>query len=151
MPSVSNVAIGSNIAAAAANKARHGMNESIARLSTGIRAMYGADAAGHSVGTVHSAEAKSYSQSVRNIEDGLSYAQAGESVLLEVANLAQRIRELSIADDNVELLDANQIAALDAEVTLLGDTIDNILDNTKFNGLEVVDSCLLYTSPSPRD
>ena len=104
MPSVSNVAIGSNIAAAAANKARHGMNESIARLSTGIRAMYGGDAAGHSVGTVHSAEAKSYAQSTRNIEDGISYAQAGESVLLEVANLAQRIRELSIADDNVEYL-----------------------------------------------
>ncbi len=140
MPSVSNVAIGSNIAAAAATKARHGMNESIARLSTGIRAMYGADAAGHSVGSVHSAEAKSYAASTRNIEDGISYAQSGESVLLEVANLAQRIRELSIADDNVELLDANQIAALDAEATLLGDTIDNILTNTKFNGLEVVGS-----------
>ena len=140
MPSVSNVAIGSNIAAAAATKARHGMNESIARLSTGIRAMYGADAAGHSVGSVHSAEAKSYAASTRNIEVGISYAQSGESVLLEVANLAQRIRELSIADDNVELLDANQIAALDAEATLLGDTIDNILNNTKFNGKEVVDS-----------
>ena len=50
--------------------------------------------------------------STRNIEDGISYAQSGESVLLEVANLAQRIRELAIADDNVELLDANQIAAL---------------------------------------
>ena len=59
MPSVSNVAIGSNMAAAAATKARHGMNESIARLSTGIRAMYGADAAGHSVGTVHDAKAAS--------------------------------------------------------------------------------------------
>ena len=140
MPSVSNVAIGSNIAAAAATKARHGMNESIARLSTGIRAMYGADAAGHSVGSVHSAEAKSYAASTRNIEDGISYAQSGESVLLEVANLAQRIRELAIADDNAALLDSNQIAALDAEAALLGDAIDKILDNTKFNGVEILDS-----------
>ena len=140
MPSVSNVAIGSNMAAAAANKARHGMNESIARLSTGIRAMYGADAAGHSVGTIHDAQAKSYASSTRNIENGISYAQTGESVLLEVANLAQRIRELGVADDNAELLDANQIAALDAEVTIVGDTIDNILDKTKFNGVEVLDS-----------
>ena len=46
MPSVSNIAIGANMAAAAAQKARHGMNESIARLSTGVRAMYGGDAAG---------------------------------------------------------------------------------------------------------
>ena len=58
MPSVSNIAIGANIAAAAGTKARHGMNESIARLSTGIRAMYGADSAGHSVGTTHNAKQK---------------------------------------------------------------------------------------------
>ena len=51
MPSVSSIAVGANMAAAAASKARHGMNENIARLSTGIRAMYGGDAAGHSVGT----------------------------------------------------------------------------------------------------
>ena len=145
MPSVSNVAIGSNMAAAAANKARHGMNESIARLSTGIRAMYGGDAAGHSVGTVHNAESKSYAAATRNIEDGISYAQTGESILLEVANLAQRIRELSIADDNAALLDANQIAALDAEATQIGDSIDAILDNVKFNGVEVVDSAASKT------
>ena len=140
MPSVSNVAIGSNMAAAAGNKARHGMNESIARLSTGIRAMYGADAAGHSVGTIHDAQAKSYASSTRNIENGISYAQTGESILLEVANLAQRIRELAIADDNAALLDSNQIAALDAEATQIGDAIDAILNNTMFNGVDVVDS-----------
>ena len=140
MPSVSNVAIGSNMAAAAATKARHGMNESIARLSTGIRAMYGGDAAGYSVGTVHDSKAASYASSTRNIENGISYAQTGESILLEVANLAQRIRELAIADDNAALLDSNQIAALDAEAALLGDAIDKILDNTKFNGVEILDS-----------
>ena len=145
MPSVSNVAIGSNMAAAAANKARHGMNESIARLSTGIRAMYGGDAAGHSVGTVHSAQAKSYGAATRNIENGISYAQTGESVLLEAANLAQRIRELAIADKNSGLLDANQIAALDAEATQIGDAIDAILDNVKFNTKEVVDSAASKT------
>ena len=145
MPSVSNVAIGSNMAAAAATKARHGMNESIARLSTGIRAMYGADAAGHSVGTVHDAKAASYASSTRNIENGISYAQTGESVLLEAANLAQRIRELAIADKNSGLLDANQIAALDAEATQIGDAIDAMLDGVKFNGVEVVDSAASKT------
>ena len=46
MPSVSNIAVGAAMAGAAATKARHQMNESIARLSTGIRSMYGGDAAG---------------------------------------------------------------------------------------------------------
>ena len=37
MPSVSNIAVGGALASAAADKARHGMNESIARLSTGVK------------------------------------------------------------------------------------------------------------------
>ena len=92
MPSVSNLAVGGALAAAAADKARHGMNESIARLSTGVRAMYGGDAAGHSVGTVLVAKSKSFSQAVRNIEDGISMLQQSEALLLEVANLFTRGR-----------------------------------------------------------
>ena len=140
MPSVSNIAIGANMAAAAGSKARHGMNESIARLSTGIRAMYGGDSAGHSVGTTHNAQAKSYAAATRNIEDGISYAQTGESVLLEVANLAIRLRELGVAYDNNGLLDANQTAAQDAEAALIFDTVDALLTNTKFNNVAVVGS-----------
>ena len=136
MPSVSNLAVGGALAAAAADKARHGMNESIARLSTGVRAMYGGDAAGHSVGTVLVAKSKSFSQAVRNIEDGISMLQQSESLLLEVANLLTRGRELGIQDDGLTsaLGDANQIAAIDAEITVITDTIDSLFTNTKFNG-----------------
>ena len=48
MTSVSNAAVGAYLAGNAAAKARHGMNEAIARLSTGVRAMYGGDAGGAS-------------------------------------------------------------------------------------------------------
>ena len=48
MPSVSNIAVGALVAGSAASKARHGMNDSIARLSTDY-AMYGGDAGGQSV------------------------------------------------------------------------------------------------------
>ena len=139
MTSVSNAAVGAYLAGNAAAKARQGLNEAIARLSNGVRAMYGGDAAGHSIGTVASAEAKSYAAATRNIEDGISYAHTGESVLLEIANLGTRLRELGIQADIAALHDANQIAAYDAEATLIGDTIDNILDTTDFNTIEVVD------------
>ena len=46
MTTVSNISIGARMAGAAAAKARHGMNEAIARLSTGKRSMYGGDAGG---------------------------------------------------------------------------------------------------------
>ena len=140
MPSVSSIAVGANMAAAAASKARHGMNENIARLSTGIRAMYGGDAAGHSVGTAVSADGGGYSMAARNIEDGISYLQMGESVLLEAANLATRIRELGIQADNAALLSTSDLAALNAEAALAADTIDMILDETQFNKVPVVDS-----------
>ena len=82
-------------------------------------------------------------KAARNIEDGISYAQMGESVLLEVANLGSRLRELGIAFDNVYgLLDANQEGALSSEAALIGDTITQILNTTDFNTVEVVDSAL---------
>ena len=140
MPSVSSISVGGNLAAAAASKARHGMNESISRLSTGVRAMYGGDAAGSAMGTTLQADGKSYSAAARNIEDGISLAQMGESVLLEVANLLTRMRELGVQADNAALQDTDQIAAISAEVDMLSDTVDAILDKTDFNGFEVVDS-----------
>ena len=153
MPSVSNIAVGAAMAGAAASRARQQMNESIARLSTGVRAMYGADAAGHSMGKNIQAVGQSYVQAARNVEDGISYAQMGESVLLEVANLAIRLRELGIASRTHAvgvgfareshgrvLIDANQDAAIQAEAELIYDTVDQILDTTDFNTVEVVDS-----------
>ena len=40
MTSVSTIAVGANMAAAGGAKARHGMTEAIARLSTGVRSMW---------------------------------------------------------------------------------------------------------------
>ena len=65
----------------------------------------------------------------------------GESLLLEIGNLAQRLRELGIAADNDALIDDNQMAALDEEAQIIGDTVDELFDKTKFND-EVVDSAL---------
>ena len=70
MPSVSNIAVGARYGGAA-TKARHQMNESIARLSTGIRSMYGGDAAGQSVANSLGARGAAY-VAARNAEDGIS-------------------------------------------------------------------------------
>ena len=93
MPSVSNIAVGAAMAGAAAQKARHQMNESIARLSTGIRSMYGGDAAGQSIANSLGAKGASFAVAARNAEDGISFLQSAESLLLEVAALTTRLRE----------------------------------------------------------
>ena len=50
MPSVSSISVGANFAGNYAHKARHEMNASIMRLSSGNRTLMGGDAGGASVG-----------------------------------------------------------------------------------------------------
>ena len=139
MPSVSNIAVGALVAGAAASKARHGMNESIARLSTGMRSVYGGDAAGQSVANTLEARSKSWAIAARNAEDGISAAQTAESALLEIAALAQRLRELGIQADNAALLDDDaDEAAMNAEATAIGTAIDQIVAKATFNGISLI-------------
>ena len=139
MPSVSNIAVGALVAGSAASKARHGMNESIARLSTGMRSMYGGDAAGQSVANTLEARSKSWAVAARNAEDGISAAQTAESALLEIAALAQRLRELGIQADNAALLsDASDEAAMNAEAEALFDQIDLIVSKATYNGVSLI-------------
>ncbi len=138
MPSVSNIAVGAAMAGAAATKARHQMNESITRLSTGIRTMYGGDAAGQSVANSIGAKAASFAVAARNAEDGISYLQSAESLLLELAALTTRLRELGIQYANKALLTATDEAALNAEASAIGDAMQNIATNTLFNGTVLV-------------
>ena len=140
MPSVSNIAVGAAMAGAAAQKARHQMNESIARLSTGIRSMYGGDAAGQSIANSLGAKGASFAVAARNAEDGISFLQSAESLLLEVAALTTRLRELGIQYANKDLLTTTDEAALDAEAIAIGDAIDGIADNVKFNGTQLIGS-----------
>jgi flagellin len=116
------------------------MNESIARLSTGIRSMYGGDAAGQSIANSLGAKGASFAVAARNAEDGISFLQSAESLLLEVAALTTRLRELGIQYANKDLLTTTDEAALDAEAIAIGDAIDGIADNVKFNGTQLIGS-----------
>ncbi len=145
MPSVSNIAVGAAMAGAAATKARHQMNESIARLSTGVRSMYGGDAAGQSVANSIGAKAASFAVAARNAEDGISYLQSAESLLLELAALSTRLREIGVQYANKALLTTTDEAALNAEASAIGDAMQNIATNTLFNGTVLVGNATAIT------
>ena len=75
--------------------------------------------------TLLEARSKSWAVAARNAEDGISAAQTAESALLEIAALAQRLRELGIQADNAALhQSASDEAALNAEAAALGTAID---------------------------
>jgi flagellin len=138
MTSVSSSAIGGRFAAAAAADARHGMNEAIARLSSGKRSMYGGDAAGQAMANSIKANGMSFAVAARNAEDGISLSQTLESTLMEVASLAQRLREVAIQADNVSVQSASDVTALDAEATAITNAIALIVETTLFNGKTMV-------------
>ena len=144
MTSVSNAAVGAFLAGNAAAKARHGMNEAIARLSTGVRAMYGGDAGGASVGHVLRADGRGALMAARNVEDGISFLQAGESALLELAALNTRLRELAVQKLNADFLDDNQDGAIDAEETQIVAAAGKI-DNSTLNSVSVLTAAIGFT------
>ena len=132
MTSVSNIAIGAHLAGNAAAKARHGMNEAIGRLSTGMRGLYGGDAGGTGAAYQFRAEGKSAYIAARAAEDGISFLQAAESALLEVAALNVRLRELAVQKSS-GLLATNETAAIAAEETAV-DAAGDIIAAYKLNG-----------------
>ena len=122
MPSVSNIAVGALVAGSAASKARHGMNESIARLSTGMRSHVWWRCSWSISGNNSLKLDQSWAVAARNAEDGISAAQTAEAALLEIAALVQRMRELGIQADNAALSHTSDIAAMNAEAEAIYDS-----------------------------
>lgn len=133
MTSVSTIAVGANMAAAGGAKARHGMTEAIARLSTGVRSMYGGDAGGASQAFQVRAEGRSAFMAARNAEDGISYLQTAESLLLEIANMNTRLRELAVQKLSTGTTSAGDVAAIAAEEAAIVAAANDI-DAHQLNG-----------------
>jgi len=115
------------------------LNQSLQRLSSGLRVNSAKDdAAGLAIAERFTTQIRGLNQAVRNANDGISLAQTTESVLGELANNLQRIRELAIQSANATN-SASDRAALDNEVQQRLSEIDRIASQTSFNGLKVLD------------
>lgn len=127
--------IGSLRAANASTKANQALNQAMERLSTGKRINSAKDdAAGLAIASSMTSQIKGMTQAVRNANDGISLAQTAEGALGEVSNMMQRVRELAIQSKN-ETYSTDDRANMQLEVAELTSQMDNILTNTKFNGV----------------
>lgn len=121
-------------ASAAANRM---LGTAMERLSTGNRINSAKDdAAGLAIATSMTSQIRGMNQAVRNGNDGISLAQTGEGALNEVTNMFQRIRELAV-QSATGTLQASDRTNLQAEVTELSAQINEIIDNTTFNGVNL--------------
>ena len=112
--------------------------KSIEKLSSGLRINRAADdAAGLSISEKMRGQIRGLTQASRNAQDGISRIQTAEGALNEVSNMLVRLKELAVQKAN-GTYNADDKTNLGLEMDSLGDEIDNIFNNTKFNGTAVL-------------
>jgi flagellin len=82
---------------------------------------------------------RSFSQTSRNAQDGISMVQTAEGALSEVSNILGRMRELSVQAANGTLSTADR-TTINTEFTALTSEIERIADETKFNGISLLNT-----------
>jgi len=117
-------------------------SKSMEKLSSGKRINRAADdAAGLSISEKMRAQIRGLNQAARNAQDGISLIQTAEGALDEVSNMLVRLKQLAVQKAN-GTYNSEDIANLELEMDSLGDEIDNIFDNTKFNGSTLLTSAV---------
>jgi flagellin len=110
------------------------------KLSSGFRINRAADdAAGLSISEKMRGQIGGLAQAQRNAQDGISLVQTAEGSLSEVHSMLQRVRDLKVQHGNGTLSDDDK-SAIESEIGQIGSEIKSIVDNTKFNGNQLLNS-----------
>ena len=110
------------------------------KLNSGYKVNRSADdAAGLSISESMRAQIRGLDQSVRNIEDGVSYVQVADGALSEVHDILHRIRELSVQSVNDTNTNEDR-ENIDKEVQALKKEVDKIFETTEFNTIKIWDT-----------
>lgn len=122
------------------NSASSSQSKSLTKLSSGERINSAADdAAGLAISEKMRAQLRGLDQAESNAQDGISYIQTAEGALNEVSDMLTRMKELNVqkANGTYSTEDVNNI---NLELEELTNEINNIANNTKFNGKNVFSS-----------
>jgi flagellin len=135
---VINTNVKSLVAANALAINNRALSTSMQQLSTGKRINSASDdAAGLAIASKMTSQIKGLDQAVRNGNDGISMLQTAEGAMVEMTNMLQRMRELSVqsANDTNTSSDRtnlnNEYQALKTEITRIG-------ANTQWNGMNIL-------------
>ena len=135
---VINTNIKSLISQNAMIKNNRDLGTAMQQLSTGKRINSAKDdAAGLAITSRMTAQIRGLDQAIRNGNDSISMLQTTEGAMIEMTNMLQRMRELSIqsANDTYTQDDRNY---LDLEFQQLKTEINRITRDTQWNGMDVL-------------
>ena len=133
---VINTNIGAIRAANASTAASKMLGTAMERLSSGKRINSAKDdAAGLAIASSMTSQVRGMTQGIRNSNDGIALAQTAEGALGEVTNMLQRVRELAVQSSSGTYQDATDRTYMQKEVNELTAQIDQVVTNSKFNGV----------------
>jgi flagellin len=136
---VINTNVAATLTANALTKNDRDMTQTMERLSTGKRINSASDdAAGLAIASKMTSQIRGLDQAVRNGNDAISMLQTADGAMIEVSNMLQRMRELSVQAGNGTLSSAD-LTALNTEFVALRTEIERIADNTQWNGDNLLD------------
>ena len=137
---VINTNTAANITANALTKNERAMSQAMERLSTGQRINNaGDDAAGLAVSSRMTSQINGLNMAVRNANDAISLVQTADGALGEVEAMLQRMRELAVQAAS-GTMSSTDLTALDNEFSALAVGIDDIADDTSWNGMNLLDA-----------
>ena len=140
---VINTNIAAQVTANAMKSNARVMENTMERLATGSRINSASDdAAGLAIGSKMESQIRGLSQAVRNANDGISLIQTADGASIEISNMLQRMRELSVQALNQTNQTSTDVANLNKEFASLATEIDRIADDTEFNGIKLLDGSI---------
>jgi flagellin len=114
------------------------VEKSLEKLSTGLRINRAADdAAGLSVSEQLRTQVRGTAMGNRNIQDGMSLLNIAEGALIEIEDMLQRMRELSIQAAN-DTLTSTERTYIQVEMNELKNEVDRISNSTQYNSQKLL-------------
>lgn len=133
-----NTNINSAVAQNALSRNERSMDTAMTRLSTGQRINEAQDdAAGLAISSRMTAQIRGLEAGVKNAGDAISMISVADGALVEVGNMLQRMRELTIQAGNGTITTADR-SYLNSEYQNLITEIERIADNTQWNGTNIL-------------
>ncbi|WP_324650440.1 flagellin [Georgenia sp. H159] len=119
---------------------QNNLSSSLEKLSSGFRINRAADdAAGLAISEGLRSQIGGLNVAVRNAQDGISVVQTAEGALTETHAILQRMRDLSVQAANTGALSDTAKGNIKAEMDELASGLDDIADQTQFNGTKLLD------------
>lgn len=127
------------IATNALNRNDNRLQESLQRLSSGLKVVNAKDnPSGLAMSKRMNAQIEGLNQATQNASDGVSIIEIADGCLSEIHDMLQRINELSVKA-NTGILTEDDRRLINEEVQQLKTEIDRIASETEFNGQKLLD------------